>query len=261
MPGAVSHCTATIQTVFIQPVWLHNRNIPEHKAVVYAILHSQANGCFISESVMNLIKVDGESMSLWLTTMTGQNLISTTGVDSLVVQDINLTTEIQLPRTYSRDCIPADRSLIPQKATAEKWSHLKVIADELPPYFDDAEIGLLIGENCIRAIKPRECIAGEDDDPYAVRSVLGWSIVGPTEVVPNCDNSASCNYINIGCDKRELCHFAVRTQIQSNNPAQISRMVEFKLNERSEERMAIEDKQLLTEYTEEMMDILKFLFH
>ncbi|KAF0305352.1 hypothetical protein FJT64_023010 [Amphibalanus amphitrite] len=52
------------------------------------------------------------------------------------------------------------------------------VAEKMPEYHADAEIGLLLGVNCPRIIKPREVIPGEEDDPWAVRTLLGWGIVG-----------------------------------------------------------------------------------
>jgi len=38
---------------------------------------------------------------------------------------------------------------------------------------------VLIGCNCPKAIKPIEVIRGKGEEPYAVQTSLGWSIVGP----------------------------------------------------------------------------------
>ena len=46
------------------------------------------------------------------------------------------------------------------------------------PYQHDAYVGLLIGANCTKGIKPREVILGTDDDPYAMRTMLGWGVIG-----------------------------------------------------------------------------------
>lgn len=37
---------------------------------------------------------------------------------------------------------------------AWNWPHLTPIADQLMPYREDVEVGLLIGTNCTCAIKP-----------------------------------------------------------------------------------------------------------
>ena len=47
------------------------------------------------------------------------------------------------------------------------------MASHLMPLDTEAEVGLLIGANCARAIKPHEVIPGNDDDPYAKRTALG----------------------------------------------------------------------------------------
>ena len=45
------------------------------------------------------------------------------------------------------------------------------------PYRDDIEVGLLIGTNCPKAIKPREVIPGADHDQYGIKTDLGWGII------------------------------------------------------------------------------------
>ena len=60
---------------------------------------------------------------------------------------------------------------------ALKWPHLERVGDKLMP-ITDAEVGLLIGYNCPRALAPREIIVPEGDGPYAQQTDLGWGIVG-----------------------------------------------------------------------------------
>ncbi|TWW62878.1 hypothetical protein D4764_04G0015250 [Takifugu flavidus] len=43
----------------------------------------------------------------------------------------------------------------------------------------ECEIGLLIGYNCPQALMPREVVIGEENQPFAQRTDLGWSIVIP----------------------------------------------------------------------------------
>ena len=61
---------------------------------------------------------------------------------------------------------------------AREWEHLKRVADRLTPYHPVAEISILIGNNCPKAIRPREIVAGGDDEPYAVRTALSWGVIG-----------------------------------------------------------------------------------
>jgi hypothetical protein len=66
---------------------------------------------------------------------------------------------------------------------AINWSHLSQIANEIPEYREDLGIGLLIGNNCVEAIKPRDVIPGKPQDPYAIRTVFGWGLIGVTNPV------------------------------------------------------------------------------
>ena len=76
------------------------------------------------------------------------------------------------------------------------FQHLKRIRDKLSPLDESLSIGVLIGSNCPLVIKPKEVIAGKSEDPYAVRSLLGWCIVGPTgqsDAVADQYASSMCN--------------------------------------------------------------------
>ena len=46
---------------------------------------------------------------------------------------------------------------------------------------DDQSINveLLIGANCARALEPIKVIPSRNDGPYAMKTILGWCIVGP----------------------------------------------------------------------------------
>ena len=87
------------------------------------------------------------------------------------------------------------------------------------PLNKDVEVGLLIGLNCSRAIKPLEVISGKEDDPYAKRTALGWGIVGAVGSSLQGDaetrSDLSCNRI-VACEVQETtskktCYFAFKT--------------------------------------------------
>jgi len=71
----------------------------------------------------------------------------------------------------------------------------------------DCEAGLLIGYNCARALAPKQVIVGERDEPYAVKTDLGWSIVGPS--LPKLDFSGVTS----------LCHRLSVKEIPPVTPA------------------------------------------
>ena len=99
---------------------------------------------------------------LILSTMLGSEEITICRVDGLVVERIDQRVQVELPRTYSRDQIPSRRDQNPTLELAAVWPHLQKIKDKIIPYQESLEIGLLIGCNCPKAIKPKEVILGKE---------------------------------------------------------------------------------------------------
>ena len=235
----------------IVPVRLEHADHPEHQTVVYALLDPQSDACFIKESVGDEIRAEGEDVLLELSTMAGKATMKTTSMRNLIVRPIDSDTEIKMPATYSRVEIPAERHLIPKVETVRKWPHLEAVSEQLPPYFPGAEVGLLIGMNCPRAIKPRDIVPGDDEDPWAVRTDLGWSVVG--HVQEGATAGAACRYVSVGEGKRESCHFAFRVHAQEVNPMQIARMLDADFQDmKTDDKMSHEDHKFMNLMEEKM---------
>lgn len=61
---------------------------------------------------------------------------------------------------------------IPKESGLQKWPHLKnVNLHEI-----EAGIELLIGTNVPKALEPLEVIRSVNDGPYAIRTMLGWTV-------------------------------------------------------------------------------------
>jgi len=142
--------------------------------MVYALLNDQSEVCFTIHTALGKLGIQGSEVNLKLSTVLAEDEITNQKINGLTVRGVSENTEISLPRTYSRDIIPAKRSQIPTPETACKWPHLKRIADYIMLYNDNLDVSLLLGINCAHAIKPREIIPGNDDDPYAKRTAVGW---------------------------------------------------------------------------------------
>ena len=171
---AMSHAVTTGQstnTSMIVPVWVSSKNNSQTEKLVYALLDTQSDTTFVDEEVSKTLKVDSCPVTLKLTTMIGCDTIvkSQRGYESPI--------HIDLPPAYTKNCIPVNRTHIPTSETARQWNHLSTIVDKIP-LLQDCEVGLLIGYNCARAMAPRDVISGGNEEPYAVCTDLGWSIVG-----------------------------------------------------------------------------------
>ena len=78
------------------------------------------------------------NVNLLLNTVYGQTEIAVKKIEGLVVQHVNKAeAPIALPKTYSRDVMPSNRSQIPTPEAVSKWLHLARIKDQLLPLQKD----------------------------------------------------------------------------------------------------------------------------
>ena len=59
--------------------------------------------------------------------------------------------------------------------------HHKHLSGIPVPDYSNIQVDLLIGQDCSDALIPLEVKRGAEGEPYAVRTVLGWSISGPVD--------------------------------------------------------------------------------
>ena len=185
---AVSNCMSVclladqsggIDHTMIVPVWVRPVGEPEREILQYAVLDDHSNVSFVSETLCERFNLQGPATELLLTTMQQQNAhVETRKISGLEVLDYHRECVVKMPVAFTRELVSANRSQIPKPEVAREWQHLKPIADKLMPYHPDAEISILIGNNCPKAIRPREIVSGEDDEPYAQRTILGWGVIG-----------------------------------------------------------------------------------
>jgi hypothetical protein len=160
-------------------VWVSSQENPNVESLTYALIDCQSNATFVTEKLRKELNVEGVESHLLLSTMhMDSEMIQCRKVKDLNVKNFKRDVSISLAKVFTRNNIPFKSSQIPKPEVAEQWSHLKVIGSELMPYRADLEVGLLIGTNYPKAIKPREIIPGSDNDPYGVKTDLEWGILG-----------------------------------------------------------------------------------
>lgn len=103
----------------------------------------------------------------------------------------------------------------------QRNGHLAEIVDEIQP-LKDCEVGLLIGYNCSRAMAPRRVILGGDEEPYAIQTDLGWSIVGRSS--PGHDSLSTSH----------LCHRITVKELPPATPINVIRILESDFKDGSE---------------------------
>ena len=243
----------------IVPVWVNHANNPPNQKLVYALLDDQSDTTFISKEVLDYLQVNGPKTQLSLSTMHAENeLVRSERIKGLEVSDINHSTSIKLPTTFSCETIPAKRQQIPCPEMANSWLHLKPIAHHLIPLRNDIPVGILIGSNCSQAIMPREVIPGNQNEPYAQRTDLGWGIIGNVGKSMTDESDHLTGIVHrittesisrtAKSSTRKACHFSIMPTIKEViNPAQLREMMELDFSEKgAEQPMSQDDKKFLS---------------
>ena len=186
-------------------------------ALTYAFYDSGSSGCFISEALKQQLKANGRTTNLKLTTMNGDLITETTAVDNIVVSDINGNNSINLPKCYTMDEIPVLRSQIPRASVLSQWTHLNDVISKMPHFRPEVPVGLLIGNNCPKAMQPLKVIPGNEEEPFAIMYPHGWTINGPIRLNDEGGNTTV------------ICHRIIQQKIKPNevittniNPADIA---------------------------------------
>nr|XP_054749454.1 uncharacterized protein LOC129254932 [Lytechinus pictus] len=179
----------------IVPVWVAAEQAPSSEILTYALLDTQSDSSFILDEVAQALNAKQQPIRLKLSTMTSSSNIDCSVTSSILVRGMMSPSQLKIGKCYTRDFIPTDREHIPSRSTAEKWTHLQDVAREMPA-LQRCEVGLLIGYNCPRALTPRQVVTGSDVEPFAVRTDLGWSIVGFAEEENAMDFSSQCGRVS-----------------------------------------------------------------
>ncbi|CAL9702153.1 unnamed protein product [Knipowitschia caucasica] len=217
----------------IVPVWVSSEHHPGTEQLVYALLDTQSDTVFIDEDVSNSVKAKFTPIRLRLTTMLGKDTVMPSKrVTGLKIRGYNSAEFIELPPAYTKDCIPVNRSHIPTCDTARQWNHLVELVNEIPPQLD-CEVGLLIGYSCSKALAPRQVILGGENEPYAVRTALGWSIVGPT--VTHTDNVSSST----------VCHRVSTKELPVVTPADALKILNSDFKDENKDESSVSQDDIL----------------
>ena len=167
--------TSNQATNVVLPVVIRHPSC-DTQMTVYALLDTQSNTNFVTNEVVDFPSLSGCNTTRNLTTMNGRMKSPTVAVDGLQVRGVLGGSYIGIATCYTKDSIPCNRDNIPTADLLDRWSHLAHI--DLPQYYDDAPIGLLIGYHCPQVMRPLEIVIGSDDEPFGWKTNVGWWIVG-----------------------------------------------------------------------------------
>ncbi|KAK7925240.1 hypothetical protein WMY93_007550 [Mugilogobius chulae] len=232
-------------TSTIIPVWLSTTSNPEHEVLLYALLDSQSDTTFVLQEKADALDAEKKHVQLKLSTMSSKDtLVPSQKLSGLQVRGFYSSKRIPLPTTYTREFIPANVSHIPTPKTARAWSHLEHLAEEIAPLID-CDVGLLIGYNCSQVLVPREVVSGKDNEPFAQKTDLGWTIVGGANPCVDYGDAIGCSHKiivkevtpsqsaeQLSTEVRYICRTQVKEVV---SPIDVIKVLESDFNERKVE--------------------------
>ena len=181
----------------ILPVYLSHKSRPDKKVLVYALLDSQSDSTFVLDKTLSTLGIEGVPIKFRLSTMLSiDTVVDSTKVSGLIVRGFGQSESIELPASYTREIMPANRQHIPTPSKVKNWPHLSSLEKELQPELN-CDVGLLIGYNCPRAISAKRTLEPPRDStgPYGQLTRLGWGVVGITNPDVDVHNISSSCYI------------------------------------------------------------------
>lgn len=143
--------------------------------VTYAFLDQGSAAVFCTAGLMNKLNLTGRKTRILLRTMGQEKVVSSYIVSGLEVAGLDDDNYCELPNTYTQESMPVHRGNIPQQKDLQGWPYLRHV--HLPEI--DSDIELLIETNVPKALEPLQVIRSINDGPYAVRTMLGWTVNGP----------------------------------------------------------------------------------
>ena len=136
-----------------------------------AMLDTCSTATFISRQLADELGVHSRPISYDLSTLTGDNVHQESGlISTLFVEGYDQGQSVQLSNVHIIDRIPGSGSTL----DCSKYGHLQ----GLDVITSSPSVGLLIGQDNAECLVPLDCRRGQPNQPFAVKTILGWSVHG-----------------------------------------------------------------------------------
>ncbi|KAF8563478.1 Zinc knuckle [Paragonimus westermani] len=148
---------------------------PTEDVLTYAFLDSGSDTTLVSQELINRLNLTGKPSEIRVTTIAGSQVIPGRTV-ALEIRSLDGENEFAVERAHS---VPSLRMKPPVDAIRNeisKWPHLEGVPfGEIP----DKRVSILIGNDVPEAHWVFDQRLGGRKQPYAVKTLLGWMLLGP----------------------------------------------------------------------------------
>ena len=163
-----------------------------------ALLDPGSNKSFCSTELIKKLGLSGERVNLSLSTISESSKPEAVEVSLEVTAATGARKSrktIMLPKVYALEQFPSLTESIASKCDMSQWNHLKSL-----DFGECQDVSILIGQDASQALMPLEVRRGKDNEPYAVRTALGWTVNGFVSEETGSAN-ALCSFI---CGSRSI---------------------------------------------------------
>ncbi len=148
----------------IIPVLVNGR----HK--VHALLDTGSTGSFCTQEMVEKLGLNKKPVTYTLGTLSASKEIRNTSSVNFEVTDVDSEEVLSLSEVLVIKEIPVSKT-----PSSVDFPHLK----DVPFTRGDVKVDLLIGQDNAEALIPLEVIRGQKGEPFAVKTLFGWTVNGP----------------------------------------------------------------------------------
>lgn len=183
----------------IVPVKVHGQGSSK-ELQTYALLDNGSDVSLCDKGLAAQLGVQGDERKFYLTTQETRDSPKIGQEISLTVEALDGSDKLEIKRLWTVDKLNASSHSIPTDQDIRRWPHLR---DINLPSMDETKIELIIGCNAPEAFWVLEERRGNRGDPYAIRSPLGWTLMGPMDRVDYKECRHSVNFTRVVSVERE----------------------------------------------------------
>lgn len=191
-PGRNASAVGRKVPLRIVPVRVQGKQ-PGHVVETYALLDNGSDVSLCDEKLIDELGISGVQRHFSLTTQKKKDLARTGYEVKLIINSIDNESRLEVPKVWTVERLNISELSIPRDQDVDRWSHLNGI--ELPE-IDNKEVRLLIGCNVPEVFWVLEEKRGRRGEPVGIRSLLGWTIEGPTEKTGE-EDSFNVNFLRL----------------------------------------------------------------
>lgn len=218
--GATGHCGSTstnkrarvsLRTV---PVTVMSDDGRSAQIETYALLDPGSDVTLCTEHLVDELGLQSTPKDFSISTVNGQTTKRTGREVKLTIKGTCTTEVIDLDNVWTVDKLSISSQSIPTDKDIASWPHLNGIEISC---LEDKEVTILIGSDIPDAHWALEQRRGKRGQPYAIRTPLGWTVMGPLGTA-ECDDNVSVNFLR---RDDELLHQQVERMFTAefNDPA------------------------------------------